>query len=98
MIAVMRNSDARLGRRLNDGLAFDGGDLLAVDSKFYWIHESENFSLSLVEHWSDTNGGNASLNICYRAASVDNVLLKFVPIFFYEGRRRHRRGIAKRTD
>jgi hypothetical protein len=38
-------------------------------------------------------------NSCpYRAASVDNVLRKFIPIFFYEGRGRHGRGIAKRTD
>ena len=39
MIAVVRNRDPRFGRRLNDGCAFDGGDLLAVDGKFYWIHK-----------------------------------------------------------
>ena len=38
------------------------------------------------------------ISVSYRAASLDNVLLKFIPIFFYEGCGRHGGGIAKWTD
>ena len=38
------------------------------------------------------------MSVSYRAASLDNVLLKFIPVFLYEGCGRHSRGIAKRTD
>src|SRR5688572_20107524 len=42
MIAVMRDRNPRLGRRLNHGLAFDGVNLLTVDIKFYWVHGVKN--------------------------------------------------------
>ena len=41
---------------------------------------------------------NTWVSVSYRAASIDNVLLKFIPIFFYKGCGRHGGGIAKWTD
>src|SRR5262245_7572860 len=52
VIAIMRNFDAYIRRRLDDGLAFGGGNFLAVDIELNRIHKNqmtENWSVGVME-------------------------------------------------
>src|SRR5438128_1199405 len=49
VIAVVRNGDPHLRRRLNDGLTLGAGHLFTVNNNFNWIHESY---IGVVECWS----------------------------------------------